>query len=96
MKPKTFWNYRVIKDHDENGHMFYSVRGVHYSNYGKKITGWDAEPTTLVFGQGDSISGYLGNLSEATSKPLLSVIEDKLVEESKRNAETIVSRWEHL
>lgn len=46
--PKTFFNYRVIKDHDEHGHMFYSIRGVHYGDYGKTIEGWDAEPLTLT------------------------------------------------
>lgn len=92
--PKTFWNYRVIKDHDENGHMFYSIRGVHYDDYGKTIAGWDAEETRLIFGQGDSISEFLNVVSEAASKPLLAVIDDKMVESEPRAAEAVVSRYD--
>ena len=90
--PKTFWNYRVILDKDENGHPFYSIRGVHYSKYGEKIDGWDAEPTTLVFDQGDSITEWLRSLETATEKPVLMVQGDTLTELGERPAEMFVSR----
>lgn len=90
--PKTFFNYRVIKDYDENGHMFYSIRGVHYGNYGQTIEGWDAEPLTLTFGQGDSITSYLETVMIAATKPVLAVIDGKLCESTSRAAEHVVSQ----
>lgn len=87
---KTFFNFRVILDVDETGNQFYSIRGVHYEDYGKTITGWDAEPLTMVFDQGDSISAYLNNLERATEKPVLRVEGEKLKELGERPAEMFV------
>lgn len=89
--PERFFNYRVILDVDETGHQFYSIRGVHYKDYGKTIIGWDAEPLTMVFDQGDSISAYLKTLEHATEKPVLRVEGNKLNELGERPAEMFVS-----
>lgn len=90
--PKNFFNYRVVLDTDENGHKFYSIRGVHYTNHGKKIEGWDAEPLTMVFDTGDSISGYLDCLSRSATLPVLEVKGDELEVVNEKTAEWVVSR----
>lgn len=94
--PKTFFNYRVVKDYDR-GDAYFSIRGVHYSNYGKEIGGWDSEPLTLTFGQGDSMSNYLNSLERATELPLLTVVDGKLEElDGTRPSEMVVSKYPHL
>jgi hypothetical protein len=90
--PKSFFNYRVILDRDANGHPFYSIRGVHYKDFGETIEGWDAEPLVLTFSQGDSISGYLNSLERAAIEPVLMVNGDKLEDIGNRPAEMFVSR----
>ena len=91
--PKTFWNYRVILDKDKNGHPFYSIRGVHYAKHGQKIEGWDAEPTNLIFEQGDSITEWLRSVEAAVEKPVLMVQGDTLTDLGERPAEMFVSQW---
>lgn len=90
--PKTFFNYRVILDADETENQFYSIRGVHYEDFGKTIVGWDSEPLTMVFDQGDSMSAYLNNVERATQKPVLRVEGNELKELGERPAEMFVGR----
>lgn len=91
--PETFWNYRYILAEDSNGHPYYSVRGVYYADYGKVIEGWDADEARLTFDQGDSISGFLSNIVEAGTKPLLYLVDgDSLIEFSESPAELIVAQ----
>ncbi len=93
-RPEKYFNYRVIKDYDKQGIEYFSIRGVHYENFGKKIVGWDSEPITLCFGQGDSPTDFLTTLERAPMERLLIVCGNKLVEATEKiPAEMIVSRW---
>lgn len=84
--PKSFYNYRVVAEYEWHekevlrGWSF-TIRGVHYEDYGEKIVGWDSEP---IHPSGEDSVSELFNDIEAMSKamylPLLIRQGDTLVE----------------
>ncbi|MGQ4893488.1 MAG: hypothetical protein ACP6IQ_02560 [Candidatus Njordarchaeia archaeon] len=85
------WNYRVFEVHSKGlfgeGRKHYEIREVYYDNKGK-IEAWTAEPMS-PFGDGfNDLKGDMRLMFEAFKKPVLRVVDDKIIGE----VETFYSR----
>jgi len=72
------WNYRVIKDKDKSGDIFYAIHDVYYENY--KIQGWSENPSILISDDAEDLCDNFKLIEQAFDKPLLEVKGEKLVE----------------
>ena len=99
-KPKSYWNYRVVAEYQWHEKEIlrgwsFTIRGVHYGNYGKKIVGWDADPMhPLGADKVQELFEDIEMMSQAMYRPLLIRQKDTLVEYPRKTY--LVVTPEHL
>ena len=83
-KHKSCWNYRVVAELGPTGVYFYSIRDVYYKN--EKPHAWGVDPQYSVGETTKDVFNALSYMSKAISKPLLVIVDDKLVEHHNKSA----------
>ncbi len=76
------WNYRVIYDPESES---FSIHEVYYEN--NKPTMWTENPVSIVGDDLNQLSNSFSWMQKAFSKPILKVLDGKLVEETRHNLE---------
>jgi hypothetical protein len=74
-KPKTYWNYRVVKEKDETGNAFLSICEVYYTN--DVPHSW-SEPVNPTGETKKELEDDLLLMYKAMDKPVLTVKGGKI------------------
>lgn len=74
-----YWNYRIIRFQNPNGETYHEVHEVYY---GKDHIphSWSASRNLLAFEKVEDIKGAYENIAKAFEKPVLEVVDGKLLE----------------
>ena len=79
--PKKYWQYRIVKDKDEKGNIFYSVRDVYFED--RKPYAWGSEPQYPIGESYDECEKDLRCMAKALLQKTLVVKGKTLIEEKR-------------
>lgn len=82
-----YWNTRIIRkyidgkyqDGEEYHEVYMGMYEVYYKGDGT-ILGWTEEPMRIIFEDREELGAIIGQLIEATEKPILELKDDKIIE----------------
>ena len=79
--PKKYWQYRVVKDKDKKGNIFFSVRDVYFEN--EKPYAWGSEPQFPIGDTYEEVMKDLQFMNKALLQKTLIVKGNTLIEEKR-------------